>query len=160
AIIGILASIAVPSFIRNARKAKSSEAIVQLNKIYLASKSYILESYSGAGSSAVLGVQFSDTETITPVANCCTFTGEKRVANAAEWQTPTWRVLLFSVDDPHYYRYAYTSTGAAAPGPGSNFHAQAYGDLNCNGSYSTFELYGIWSNVDNDVHGSGGFFMD
>ncbi len=160
AIIGLLASVAVPSFMRNAKKAKSSEALVQLSKIYTSSRTYILELHSAVGTGVTLPTQFPDPEAITPAQSCCTFTGQKCVPAAGTWATPTWSALQFTVDMPHYYRYAYASTGSANPGPGSNFHAQAYGDLNCDTKYSTFELYGEWNNLDHDVHGSAGFYTN
>jgi prepilin-type N-terminal cleavage/methylation domain-containing protein len=162
AIIGILASIAIPSFLRNAKKAKSTEAIVQLNRIYSSSRTYILDLHASAGTTTPIAPQFPDSEAITPAASCCAApnSGQKCFPNPSDFATPTWQGLMFTVDDPHYYRYAYTSTGTVGAGIGSNFHAQAYGDLNCDAVYSTFELYGIWSSADFDVHGSGGFFSD
>jgi prepilin-type N-terminal cleavage/methylation domain-containing protein len=160
AILGILSAIAVPSLLRNARKAKSSEALVQLNKIYTASRVYILEIHATPGSASPTPGQFPEPEAVTPAASCCLSVGQKCAPNPADWSTPTWTALQFSMDDPHYFRYAYSSTGSLAPGPGSKFTAHAYGDLNCDGIvYSTFELSGVWSSLDLDVHGSGGFVM-
>src|SRR6266567_6779713 len=157
AIIGVLASIALPSFMKNARRARLSEATIQLNRIYVSSKSYILEPHRSAGSGNAPTPQFPDSEGDTPAASCCTFPGGKCPVNGLDWQTPTWQALMFEVNDPHYYRYAYLSTGTANPGVGSNFFALAHGDLNCDNVFSEISLYGIWSNADNDVHGSGGF---
>ena len=39
------------------------------------------------------------------------------------------------MDDPHHYSYEFTSDE-------SSFTARAYGDLNCDGVYSTFEMKG------------------
>jgi prepilin-type N-terminal cleavage/methylation domain-containing protein len=157
AIIGILASIAVPSFMKNARRAKLTEATVQLNRIYTSSRSYILELHSAAGQAGTVTPQFPNAEAKTPAAACCTFAGNKCPPSATDWMTPQWQALMFEVQDPHYYQYAYQSTGDTAPGPGSNFVAEAYGDLNCDGNFSYISMLGIWSNIDFDVHGSGGF---
>ena len=163
AIIGILASVAIPSFLRNAKNAKSTEARVQLEKIYTSSRTYIIELHSTIGSGIPLIPQFPDGEAPTPAGSCCAAAPslvQKCSPDPNLWSSPTWQALLFSVDSPHYYHYAYTSTGSAAPGPGSSFRAQAYGDLNCDGTYSTYELFGEWNNADHDVHGAGGFFID
>jgi prepilin-type N-terminal cleavage/methylation domain-containing protein len=164
AIIGVLASVAVPGYLRNAKHAKSTEARVQLGKIYTASRTYILELHGAAGSAVPITPQFPDSEAPTPVGSCCAPAPsllQRCSPDPSNWNASlTWQALQFSVDSPHYYHYAYTSTGTAAPGPGSNFRAQAYGDLNCDGKYSTYELYGIWNNADHDVHGSGGFYMN
>src|SRR5215470_2159039 len=163
AIIGLLASVAVPGYMRNARQAKSTEARVQLQKIYAASRSYIIELHNAAGSTTPVPPQFPDPEPATPAGSCCAPAPsllQKCAPDPTLWATPTWRSLQFSIDTPHYYHYAYTSTGSASPGPGSNFTAGAYGDLNCDGHYSTYELYGVWNNIDFDVHGSAGFYMN
>lgn len=159
AILGVLASIALPAFMKNARRAKLSEATLQLNRIYVSSKSYILETHRTAGLGTDAIPQFPDTELITPAVPCCNFAGGKCPVNPTDWTSQTWQALMFEVNDPHYYRYEYISTGTANPGVGSNFFAVARGDLNCDGRQSDIELYGIWSNMDNDVHGSGGFYM-
>src|SRR5215471_4042301 len=161
AIIGVLASVAVPSFMKNAKSARSTEARIQLEKIYTASRTYILEIQHRPGATDTLPTQFPETEAITPAASCCASLSQKCTATPSDWNSsPTWKALMFSMDSPHYYRYAYVSTGSAAPGPGSNFRAQAFGDLDCNGRSSTFELYGLWNSADLDVHGSGGFYMN
>jgi type IV pilus assembly protein PilA len=161
AIVGILASVAIPGFLQNARKAKTSEAAVNIRRIYSNSRSYILDTYTKRGTvgSNVIP-QFPEPVPLTPAANCCTFTGKKCPPSTTDWTDTSWQALTFSVDDPHYYLYAYDSTGSASPGPGSNFTARAHGDLDCDGVFSTFEMFGIWSSSDNDVHGSAGMFID
>jgi prepilin-type N-terminal cleavage/methylation domain-containing protein len=157
AIISVLAAIAVPSFMRNARKARTSEALVQVNKIYLSSRTYILEPHAAPGSSTPLAPGFPSSEAMTPAGSCCVGAVNKCSPFPPDFKTPTWEALQFSIDDPHYYHYAYTSTG---PSIGSTFTAQAFGDLNCDGTYSTFEMAGAWSSADHDVHGSAGFYMN
>jgi prepilin-type N-terminal cleavage/methylation domain-containing protein len=155
AIIGVLASIAIPAFVMNARKAKSTEAFVQIRRVYLASRAYIMDARMGRGSSAQMNPQFPESEVTTPAGSCCGFPGFKCPPDPSQWTSATWQALMFSVDDPHFFRYEYDSTGAAGAGAGSNFTMRAVGDLDCDGVYSTFEMYGIWSNADLDVHGSG-----
>lgn len=157
AIIGTLASIAIPSFMKNARRAKLSEATTQLNRIFVSSKSYIIELHRSAGQANEAIPQFPDPEPNTPAAACCTFVGNKCPPSALDWKTPTWQALYFEVDEPHYYQYAYISTGTANPGVGSNFSAEATGDLNCDMVFSNISFYGIWSNTTFDVNGGGGF---
>jgi type IV pilus assembly protein PilA len=160
AIIGVLASIAVPAYLQNARKAKSSEAVINIRKIYIQSRAYLMEANQARAQIVATPVQFPEPIGDTPAASCCTFPGQKCPPNPSDWIANTWTALAFSVDDPHYYRYAYGSTGSQAPGPGSNFTAAAHGDLNCDGTYSTFEMVGVWSSTDNDVHGSAGIYED
>jgi prepilin-type N-terminal cleavage/methylation domain-containing protein len=161
AIVGILASVAIPAFLQNARKAKTSEAAVNIRRIYVNSRSYILDTYARRGTiGAGVPPQFPEQVPLTPAANCCTFAGKKCPPSTTDWTNTSWQALTFSVDDPHYYLYGYDSTGSTSPGAGSNFTARAHGDLDCDGIYSTFEMFGIWSSQDNDVHGSAGMFVD
>jgi prepilin-type N-terminal cleavage/methylation domain-containing protein len=155
AIIGVLASIAIPMYVMNTRRAKSSEAYVQVQRIYAASRTYILEPRAGRGTSAISVPQFPDTELTTPAGNCCASPGGRCAPDPSQWTSASWSALGFSVDDPHYFRYEYESTGTAAAGVGSSFTARAVGDLDCDGVYSTFEMYGIWDSADLDVHGAG-----
>src|SRR5262245_6084221 len=124
AIIGVLAAVAVPAYIKNARKAKSSEAPVMLRKLYASSRSYILEEFA-ARNGPIVARQFPEPQAATPAASCCTFTGDKCPSIPSDWATPTWNSLHFAVDDPHYYRYEYESTGSTATGTVSRFTARA-----------------------------------
>jgi type IV pilus assembly protein PilA len=160
AIIGVLAAVAIPTFMKNARKARSSEAIVQIRKIYASSRTYIFEPYSARGVTGVLAAQFPESEARTPAGRCCLTEGQKCIDDTRTWwTTPTWQALQFSLDDAHYYQYEYESTGSAHPGAGSIFTARATGDLNCDGELSTFEMVGEWSSSDRDVRGSAGIYI-
>src|SRR6266581_6081419 len=142
AIVGVLSTIAIPAYLGNARKAKTSEAIVNIRKIYVASRNYILESNNRRAGINPIAPQFPEAIALTPAAICCTFSGKKCAPNPADWSANSWTALMFSMDDPYWYRYEYMSTGSTSPGPGSNFTVAAHGDLNCNGVYSTFEMFG------------------
>jgi type IV pilus assembly protein PilA len=162
AIIGILASVAIPAFMKNARKAKSAEATSSIKRIYDASRSYIMELRVGRGMAGATQIepQFPESEPITPAASCCANAGYKCPPSIAQWTSFGWAALRFSMDDPHYYRYEYVSTGVASAGAGSTFTARALGDLDCDGVMSTFEMTGHLQAVDLDVRGSAGFYMD
>lgn len=163
AILATLSAIALPIFVRNARRAKSSEAVIQIRKIYTSSRTYILESGAQKGIGTVTPAQFPEPEGITPAGSCCTAPVQKCTGGAPEhvdWNSPTWVALQFSMEDPHYYRYAYDSTGSAQSGAGSAFTVRATGDLNCDSKLSTFEMIGVWSNSDHDVHGSAGVYIE
>jgi type IV pilus assembly protein PilA len=72
--------------------------------------------------------------------------GRKYQSSPADWNTGDqvngWRCLKFSVADPQYYQYNYTSTGT--PGAADNkFQAIGMGDLNGDGTaFSTFRMEG------------------
>lgn len=157
AIIGVLSAIAVPAFMRNARKAKSSEAIVNIRKLYGASRSYIIEEHFTQGGT-ILPPQFPVTELATPLTACCGNPNGKCMATSTTWTAPTWQALQFSLDDPHYFQYEYESTGAVSAGTTSRFTVRALGNLDCDATRSTFEMFGEWSSIDHDVHGSAGLY--
>ncbi len=62
AIIGILAAVAIPAFMKNARKAKTSEATINVKKIYDGARTYYEEELSARGSAGTpIAKQFPKT---------------------------------------------------------------------------------------------------
>ncbi len=134
-IIGILAAVAIPSYIRYIRKGKTGEARKLVKKIYDGARSYYMDR-RGTRRFARIAPQFpAPGQPATPALGaCCAGGNDKCEPQAALWTNATWTALKFSVDDPHYYSYSYHSNGATA------FTAQANGDLDCDGEYSTFTM--------------------
>lgn len=78
-----------------------------------------------------------------------------RPARTTGWEAnPAWNALNFAVSDPHWYSYQYDSHGF---GEGAQFTASAFGDLDCDGEYSTFVRFGIVEN--GEVRGSAGLYI-
>jgi hypothetical protein len=70
----------------------------------------------------------------TPSASCCDQDGEC-APDAAQWATPGWQALAFSIDTEHRYSYAYI------PAPdGKSAVIRAIGNVNCDEIVSTYEL--------------------
>jgi hypothetical protein len=69
-----------------------------------------------------------------PLGTCCA-SGGRCNPSSPQWRVEPWWLLHFSMDAPHHYSYEYrvTQTG---------FTALAYGDLDCDGEYSTFSVSG------------------
>jgi prepilin-type N-terminal cleavage/methylation domain-containing protein len=162
AIIGILAAVAIPAFMKNARKAKTVEATTNVKKMYDGARSYFEEERNARGSIVPLPKQFpTSPAAANPAINaCCGQAGDKcNPAVAAEkngWSDPSWSALKFSMDDPHYYWYTYTGTGV---GSNSQFTASANGNLDCDAVYSTFEMTGAVA-ADGVVTGQAGMFSN
>jgi type IV pilus assembly protein PilA len=134
AIIGILAAVAIPAFMRYMNRARSTEAEQFIKKIQDGAVAY----YHNPSQPDInpVGKQFPNgSEVFTPAADCCAQPGDKCAPNAASWNTVNWQALNFSVDDPHYYGYAYTVAD-----PLVGFSAQASGDLDCDLTRGTFTL--------------------
>jgi type IV pilus assembly protein PilA len=160
AIIGILAAVAIPAFLKNAKKAKTTEATINVKKLSDGAVTYYHEEKNAAGTAVPIAKQFPDTAA-TPIepalVACCAASGQKCQPNPSLWSDATWQALKFSMDDPHYYSYGYYRNAAGAAGvaaptintPGGGtavateyYYADAQGDLNCNVVYSTFEMLG------------------
>ena len=132
AIIGILAAVAIPMFMDSMKKAKKSEAMVQLDKIgKKASEEYVTNAVFPAAAAA-----------LTPAVDCCTQNaGNKRkcAVVAGDWAVATWQALDFSMDKEFFFQYSYT--------PAANTYAAvARGDLDCDTTFITYTLNGSLNN--------------
>lgn len=158
AILGILAAIAIPAFVKYIRRAKTTEALMNLRKMFDGSIAYYERDFSSRFGSSVPKQFPAAGELLAPTPNtnfCCGQVGDKCAPNAQQWAQGHWQALNFAVDDPHYYWYQYE---AAPPAPVTGFTARAQGNLNCNGIYSTFERVGGTPGGDGVVVGGAGVF--
>ncbi len=135
-IIGILAAIAIPSFLRYIASSKQAEVPNQLKAMYDGSVAFIEnpQNHLDPSDGTQLDISFPDTKTWTPAAKCCDGTRPKKCdpkvygATTNPWLTEdTWKKLRFEVRDPHLYLYGYYNDGAAEP----TFKVSAGGDLEC-----------------------------
>lgn len=134
AIIGVLASIAVPAFMDYIKRAKRSEAELQLAKIKTNAKASFNIDASYPVTSAAL----------TPAQDCCTQNadGQKRCAvAAADWAVAGWQGLGFQIDDPFFFQYEYSGDAS-----GTTYTAMAVGDLDCDTTAITYTLTGSVTN--------------
>lgn len=160
AIIGILAAVAIPAFMKYIQKAKSTEARTLIKKIYDGARAYYMDHHRRENfQSADAEVQFPSNPssgTTAPLLGACCATGDKCMPDASLWTDQTWIVLQFSVDDPHYYSYQYTT-----PDVTQSYYARAFGDLDCDGVYSTFSMYGeINSNYSDGPAGTAAIYRE
>jgi len=74
--------------------------------------------------------------------------GKKYQSDPGEWaagtQSTGWQCLKFSMQDPQYFMYSYSSTQTAAKATAATdtFTCTANGDLNGDTNLSTFSLQG------------------
>jgi type IV pilus assembly protein PilA len=152
AIIGILAAVAIPAFMKYIRRSKTSEATMNLRKLFDSSASYFSREIASR-TGIIRERQFPDATILTPDTGFCSEgTAEKFVPMKTYWEPSSWQALNFALSDPHYYKYQYASTGTDSA---SGFTARAIGDLNCNGIFSTFERVGTVDDSLNVVGGGG-----
>ena len=147
AIIGILAAVAIPAFMKYIKRSKTTEATTHVQKIYLGARTYWMDRNTAEGTIQADSAQFPEpTAAKTGPTGCCAMDGtaEKCAPDATVWAAEPWPALKFSMDDPHYYAYAYTVTNSAsAGGQGSEFTAIATGDLDCDTTFSRFTMFGV-----------------
>ena len=122
-VIGVLAAIAIPSFMDYMQKSKRTEATLQLKNIATRAKSYLIENGKFPVGSAPL----------TPDAPCCAGPNAKCHSTPNDWSTPAWQALDFQINEPHLYQYSYSSDG-------TTFEALAVGDLDCDTVMVTYTL--------------------
>ncbi len=144
AIIGVLAALAiygVRKYIANSKTAEARNSLGQLGKD--AASAFDREQMSGnvlalQGSTAVLHGLCGPASNTVP-SGSGKIKGMKYQSSPAEWNTGDanngWKCLRFTMDQPQYYMYKYASTTGS-------FQAIANGDLNGDGTLSTFELDG------------------
>ena len=157
AIIGILAVLAIYGVSRYLKTSKTAEATNNIGAIQKnATEALTREKMSGAykppGSTVALSYGFCQPEAARVPA--ATPLGAKYVSGAADWSVGKgtgangtdvgFYCLKFSVDQPQYYSYGYTVTGGATAGStvGDTVSITANGDLDGNGTDSTFLMAG------------------
>jgi hypothetical protein len=121
-------------------KARNTEARQFVKKMYDGARAYYM---SALGSAAVGGAkvaaQFPEPSAgpVPPLGTCCKSKDKKCMPEVRLWTDDTWVALQFSVDDPHFYSYQYEVDNKA-----KTFVVSAFGDLDCDGVYSTFRMSG------------------
>ncbi len=152
AIIGILAAVAIPAFLRYIKRSKTVEATMNVRRLYDSSVSYYDEDHANQLGS-IIGAQFPTAQDVTPALT--EVNNRKRDPSQADWTNASWEALNFSVSDPHFYAYQYDSQGTRV---GSTFTASAFGDLDGDSEYSTFVRVGTVE-PGNEIRGGAGLYQ-
>ncbi len=152
AIVGVLAVLAVygvRKYIANAKTAEAKNSLGQMAKdavtAFEGERMNATVLAAGASTAIVRSMCASSSATV-PVA-AASIAGQKYQSNAADWSIPAdvaanagFPCLKFEMTAPQYYMYNYTAVGAATNG--DTFTATANGDLNGDGTLSTFTATG------------------
>ncbi len=138
AIVGILAAVAIPVFVRYIRRSKTIEATMNLRKLYDGTVSYYEAQHADVNGN-ILAQQFPAAQAWTPgQGSCCAQAGHKCPGQPLLWNAATWQAINFSIDDPFYYSYQVLGGVGTGATVGDNQKLQASGDLNCDGTYSLY----------------------
>lgn len=149
AIVGVLASLAiygVRKYVTNAKTTEARNALGQMAKD--ATTAFAREKMDGTvlalGDSVGGSNSFCASAGATIPAAAADIQGQKYQSDPTEWaagdEATGWRCLKFSVNEPQYYMYNYTSTDVE-----EDFTATAQGDLDGDGDLSTFSISGAVS---------------
>jgi hypothetical protein len=142
-VVGILAAVSIPAFMKYMRRAKTTEAAPNLKKIFDGAKGYYEKGVAerGVTGEAAQEQQFPDSVGLTPLKPCCRQSGKK--CRGTDWSNATWAAVGFEISDPHYFQYRFSSTGRDGD---AQFTAGAHADLDCDGILSTWERSGTVDN--------------
>lgn len=151
AIVGVLAVLAVygvRKYIANAKTAEARNSLGQISKD--AATAYEKESMAtgvlGAGSSTALNRSLCTAATSSVPSAIAAVAGKKYQSQPSDWAMDAttmgkgFACMKYSMDQPQYYMYSYTTSGSAAIN--DSFLASANGDLNGDGVQSTFSITG------------------
>jgi type IV pilus assembly protein PilA len=187
-ILGILATIAVPTVGLYARRTKTSEARVMIAKIFDASSSHFRSETVDRGDAEPLGAggaisggaahrcphpvgsPTGGTTGMTPpmAVDCNLGPGGRCIPRVGAtsgayydlslWSTSMWDALNFEQEQGHFFHYKYSATNSNTGYGNCQFTAHAFGNLDGDSTFSTFERGGS-----GDVHGvnaAAGLYID
>jgi type IV pilus assembly protein PilA len=151
AIVGVLAALAiygVRKYLLNSKTAEAKNALGQLAKD--AKQAYDRESMTSGilpigSSTAVVNNLCQSASKSVPDA-IAKVQGQKYQSDPTEWTADEgspgvgYACLKFTLSDPQYYMYSYSATGIGTTS--QSFLAVANGDLDGNGTTSTFAMSG------------------
>lgn len=150
ALMAILATIAIPAFIRYMQRAKTSEAKSNIQKIYSGSVVYFDTQHVKRtfGADAILTHRFPCDTSPTGSQWCPLYPPRgKKTSQPKDCWTNTnpdegeiWKAIYFSIADHNYFSYRYVCTDSLGR---QAFLGQARGDLDGDGvNFSLFERGG------------------
>lgn len=127
---GSLLAVAVPAFVRNLHASKLSEPVDNLSKIVGRAVAY--------GDTHAEPDVFPPSVELTPAS---VPRGAPTTDPPGTWDHLSWRALDFRIDEPHSFSYEFKSAHDPTSGK-ATFVVTAHGDLDGDGSLSTFTAYG------------------
>jgi prepilin-type N-terminal cleavage/methylation domain-containing protein len=171
AILGILAAVAIPAVSAYFRRAKTGEARINLAKIFDSTAAYYRAEHVDRGEVDMLsvgaalalsathrcphpsGAPAGGTAGFTPNIDCNAGPGARCVPSGAPagggyydiraWtDNDIWNSLNFGLEQAHFFHYDFAALNATTGYGRCNFTAQAFGNLDADLVYSTFERTG------------------
>jgi prepilin-type N-terminal cleavage/methylation domain-containing protein len=145
ALIGILASIAVPTFTRYVAQSKTTEPRLLLKTMAESAIGYYqVEHYDRSGRPVpeimFPTASYGEMDASINVVPADVPPGTKYATKPEDWRVSPWAEMKFRVARPHYYQYRYRAINA--PDFGDAFTCRAKGDVDADGIQSDFRIYG------------------
>lgn len=186
AILGILAAIAIPALTKYMRRSKTSEARIQLAKLFDASSAFFNEEHverggvqvisqgaaislqaphrcpapapGGGASGTTPGIAFDCN--LGPGGRCVPGSAAAGGYPMTDWtDNATWNGLNFQMEQAHFFHYNYISSNATSGYGQCQFTAQAFGDLDADTTaFSTYERTGAADQQ--GVNAAAGLYID
>jgi type IV pilus assembly protein PilA len=154
AIVGILATLAIPAFVGYMARSKTAEATQNIDQLYKLASVYYTRPLAGQGTTSNVSghctVASADRKPTTPE-------GKKNALVIDPIADAELYALRFAVADLVYYAYGLTSAagGCSHAGDEALYTFFANGDLDGDGTWSTFELAAGTSSSNEFYHGRG-----
>lgn len=104
AIVSVLGAIAIPAYSRFLSRARASEAILNVERLYSSAVTYFYVPHT-TSTGVALGVELPMTVAATPSYRQAN--SERYEGDPSDWSHPTWESLNFSMSYPHYYQYSF-----------------------------------------------------
>jgi len=157
AILGILAAVAIPAFIKYMARAKTAEAQQGLKAMHEGAVAYYGAEHATAGVDATLYTScVPATITWSPATAAA---GQKNDAEDAAtiFAAAGWTALDFSMGDDFYYSYQFNNPGSSGCNVTSGtFIYEAKGDLDGD---TTTSLFQRWASIaDGEIRATGGYY--
>jgi type IV pilus assembly protein PilA len=147
AIIGILAAVAIPAFLKYVKTSKTVEASTNLRKLYDGEVAYYDEEHVTSAGLLITKSFVTTGKMPASVPQINKTTGD--------WNGTAWTALKFGSDSPVQYAYEAVSNGQ---GTLASFTVFAYGDLDGDTSTSLFQRVGSVNGTTGDVEGGAGIY--
>jgi prepilin-type N-terminal cleavage/methylation domain-containing protein len=102
-IIATLAALAIPTFVSQIRRSRTSEAVLQVGRLWNAAFTYY-DAQHVTDLGVLVEHVFPDSTLPTPAALP---TDRVYAPDPRHWDVPTWNALNFSMPSPHRYQYLF-----------------------------------------------------
>ena len=144
ALIGILSSVAIVSFLRYTRKSKAAEAPINIKAIATGALAWYSADHSDQ-QGRPLPKHFPNAKSPwevradknnEPWARVCGLFKK----NVTTWHRAPWTQLRFSIAKAHWYHYHFDQSGV---NENATYTIEANSDLDCDGVLSTYKTVGI-----------------